>query len=188
MRKALDSYFHEINSFHPSEKEKEELNKIVYQINSSIIESRNIVFICTHNSRRSQYCEVWGNVFSILYNEKLTLYSAGTVSTNVYPEVINSFSRAGLETKSNNTIVFNNTPIKLDSKTLDEIGAKKFISLITCSDAEKSCPIDKRSIKNIQFFHRDPKAFDDTPQEIEAYDSICFIIAKQLNYIIKRIN
>ena len=59
---------------------------------------------------------------------------------------------------------------------------------MTCLDAEKSCPVDKRSIKNISLPFKDPKNYDHTNYKIKAYDNTCKKIAKKLNYIIKSIN
>ena len=56
------------------------------------------------------------------------------------------------------------------------------------SNAEKSCPIDQRSIKNINMFYRDPKDFDKTNKKTRAYDDTCLKIAQELNYVIKKIN
>ena len=78
--------------------------------------------------------------------------------------------------------------INLTSKTLDDIKKQKFIGVMTCSNAEKSCPIDQRSIKNINMFYRDPKDFDKTNKKIKAYDDTCLKIAQELNYVFKKIN
>ena len=40
---------------------------------------------------------------------------------------------------------------------------------MTCTDAEKSCPSDPRSIKNIKMIYGDPKIFDNTNREREEY-------------------
>ena len=87
------------------------------------------------------------------------------------------------------TIVGNNiliqNKIELHSKTLDEIKEDEFISLITCSDAEKNCPIDPRSKKNIKLFYDDPKKYDGTKEESDEYDKTCKLIASELNRIFK---
>ena len=58
---------------------------------------------------------------------------------------------------------------------------------MTCSDAEKSCPSDPRSIKNIKMIYEDPKIFDNTNREKEEYSKTSKLIAKEINYIIKKL-
>ena len=76
----------------------------------------------------------------------------------------------------------------MKSKTLDEIQLDTFISIYTCSKAEKSCPIDTRSIVNIPLLFEDPKKFDGLKNEESEYDKTCSQIAEKINFILERIN
>ena len=58
---------------------------------------------------------------------------------------------------------------------------------MTCSDAEKSCPSDSRSIRNINMIYQDPKIYDNTEKEREEYSNTSKLIAEELNYIIKNL-
>ena len=58
---------------------------------------------------------------------------------------------------------------------------------MTCSDAEKSCPSDSRSIRNISMIYQDPKVFDNTEKEREEYSNTSELIAEELNYIIRNL-
>ena len=58
---------------------------------------------------------------------------------------------------------------------------------MTCSDAEKSCPSDSRSIKNISMTYQDPKVFDYTEKEKDEYLKTSKLIAKELNYVLKKL-
>jgi arsenate reductase len=58
---------------------------------------------------------------------------------------------------------------------------------MTCSDAEKSCPSDSRSIRNINMVYQDPKIFDNTWHEKEEYLKTSKLIAEELNYTIKNL-
>ena len=188
MSAILTSYIKKINAFYPKKNDKKRLHSIIDILNDSIKSTKNIVFICTYNSRRSQFCEIWGNVFSKIYNKKLNVYSAGLKKTSVYKEVIFSLSRTGLKISGDGKVKYEENEINLTSKTLDDIKEQKFIGVMTCSNAEKSCPIDQRSIKNINMFYRDPKDFDKTNKKIKAYDDTCLKIAQELNYVFKKIN
>ncbi len=116
----------------------------------------------------------------------MIFYSAGSKKTDVNQNVMSCLSDIGIKVKDNK-ILFEDLIISLYSKTLDEISAKKFIAIMTCSDAEKSCPSDPRSIKNIKMIYGDPKIFDNTNREREEYSKTSKLIAKEINYIIKKL-
>ena len=171
MNNKLDSYIQKIENFKPVKEEEEIIFNTINKLNSYLNLCRDIVFVCTHNSRRSIYCEVWGKIIANKYSKNINFYSAGTKKTSVYGEVIKSFSRLGIK-----------------SKTLEEIQLDKFICIFTCSKAERSCPIDTRSIVNIPLLFDDPKKFDGLKNERIEYQKTCSQIAEKINFILKRIN
>ena len=59
---------------------------------------------------------------------------------------------------------------------------------MTCSNAEKSCPNDPRSIRNIKMFFNDPRIYDETDKMSREYLNTTTYIAEELNYIFKNIN
>ena len=187
MKKKINYFIDDIVKFKPSNKQKERLEKVINQINKLLGSSRSIVFICTHNSRRSQFCEFWAKYFSNHYDKNLNIYSAGVEKTEVYNGVFKALLRCGVK-KLNNKLVIDKQSIRLESKTLEEIHLKSFISIINCSDAEKNCPIDFRSIANINLKYEDPKSFDGSSSEEDEYFNTSYLIARELNYIIRNIN
>ena len=84
-------------------------------------------------------------------------------------------------------IFYGDLSLSLHSKVLEEIQTDKFISIMTCSDAEKSCLSDSRSIRNISMIYQDPKVFDNTEKEREEYSNTSELIAEELNYIIRNL-
>ena len=50
-----------------SNERKEELNELVNYLSSKIKQDEyiNLVFVCTHNSRRSQFSQVWAHLASL---------------------------------------------------------------------------------------------------------------------------
>ena len=182
---SLDKYIDNLDDIILRDYQKRRVKKISEELRGEINSCNKIVFICTHNSRRSQLCEVWGSILSKRFNLDLSFFSAGTEKTEVCGEAIKSLERAGMDfTIVGNNILIQNK-IELHSKTLDEIKEDEFISLITCSDAEKNCPIDPRSKKNIKLFYDDPKKYDGTKEESDEYDKTCKLIASELNRIFK---
>ena len=89
--------------------------------------------------------------------------------------------------KSSYQINYNNRKINLSSKLLKEIENINFISIMTCSDADASCPITLRSLLNLKLYFQDPKIYDGTFNEEKKYDAICLKIASELNYIFKNL-
>ena len=62
--------------------ERQELLKpLIDYIDSYQGKNVQLNFICTHNSRRSQFAQVWGQVASYYYGHKVNCYSGGTEVT-----------------------------------------------------------------------------------------------------------
>ena len=186
MNKEFKSFFSKINQYNPEKDKKNYLDDVVSKIEKILPITNNIVFLCTHNSRRSQLCQVWGSILSKIYNIDLKFNSAGTEKTEVYKTVFYCFSNVGVEIKDSK-VFYRDLSLSLNSKVLEEIQSDKFISIMTCSDAEKSCPSDSRSIKNISMTYQDPKVFDYTEKEKDEYLKTSKLIAKELNYVLKKL-
>lgn len=87
---------------------------------------KTILFICTHNSARSQLAEA---IVNANYSENWQAYSAGTEKTFVKPQVIEAMKRDGVDISSN------------DSKTLEAFHGKQFDIVVTvCDNAKETCP------------------------------------------------
>ena len=185
---VFNKFFSRIDSFNPNQKRKKRLDNIASVINENLNKTRSIVFLCTHNSRRSQICEVWGKVFAEIYRKKININSAGAFKTVVHSQVYESIVKCGLIVNNKKEIFFDKKKFKLNSKTTDSITMKNFIAVMTCSDAEKSCPHDPKSIRNIKMFFNDPRIYDETDKMSREYLKTTTYIAEELNYIFKNIN
>lgn len=87
---------------------------------------QRVIFVCTHNSARSQMAEgmlrAWGD-------DRYDVYSAGTEATRVRPEAIAVMNEIGIDIASQS------------SKTLEPFLGANFSWLITvCDQARESCP------------------------------------------------
>ena len=88
---------------------------------------RRVLFVCTHNSARSQMAEgmlrAWGG-------EKFDARSAGTEASSVRPEAIGVMAEIGIDIG------------KHRSKSVQEFLGQPFDWVITvCDQARESCPI-----------------------------------------------
>lgn len=183
------------------ENRKEILEKITQYIakKRATASPINLVYICTHNSRRSHFGQVWAHVAASYYGIKnVNTYSGGTEATAFNINAINSLKRVGFMIKpinieKNTTYhVFhddNETPSVCFSKTYDDLNnpQKEFAAIMTCSDAEENCPFIPGVELRIGTTYDDPKAFDNTPQQNAKYDERCKQIALETLYIFSKL-
>ena len=176
---------------------KEILAKITEYIATKMKENKpiNLVYICTHNSRRSHFGQVWAHVAASYYGIKnVSTFSGGTEATAFNSNAINSLKRIGfnikaIDTDKNTTYrVFHDdkeSPSVCFSKTYDAATnpQKEFAAIMTCSDAEENCPFIPGVELRIATTYDDPKAFDNTPQQDAKYDERCKQIALETLYI-----
>jgi|SRR5690554_1973290 len=87
---------------------------------------KKILFICTHNSARSQMAEGLLNHF---YKEGYEAYSAGTHPSSVNPYVFTAMNEIGIDLSNHY------------SKSIDEFKDEKFDLVVTvCDNARETCP------------------------------------------------
>ncbi len=177
------------------------LEKITQYIKSKQNDNKpiNLVYICTHNSRRSHFGQVWAHVAASYYNVKnVNTFSGGTEATAFNINAINSLKRVGFDVKPIN-IEKNSTyhviheekesPSICFSKTYDDPKnpQKEFAAIMTCSDAEENCPFIPGVELRIGTTYDDPKAFDNTPLQDEKYDERCHQIALETFYVFSKL-
>src|SRR5260221_7013596 len=88
---------------------------------------KRILFLCTHNSARSQMAE---GLLRALAGNHFDVFSAGTEATHVRPLAIRVMRELGMDISDQ------------QSKTLDRYLGAPFDMVITvCDDANESCPV-----------------------------------------------
>ena len=150
-------------------------------------------FICTHNSRRSQFGQVWATVAAYYYGVKIKNYSGGTKETAFNNSAINALKRAGftaeVATGKNPKVALHfaakENPILCFSKTFDAPTNPKsnFAAVMTCAHADENCPFVPGAEKRFALTFTDPKEADGTPEETESYDKSCLNIATEIFFI-----
>lgn len=183
------------------EQRKELLRKISDYIISKKKQNKpiNLVYICTHNSRRSHFGQVWAKVASEYYGIKdINTFSGGTEATAFNVNAINALKGIGFEIKPINIeknsvyqVVYDEKelPIICFSKVYDDPKnpQKEFAAIMTCSDAEENCPFIPGVELRIGTTYDDPKAFDGTPQQDEKYSERSRQIALETLYVFSRL-
>lgn len=87
---------------------------------------KNIMFLCTGNSCRSQMAEGWARKY---WGEEFNVYSAGTKKHGMNERAIKVMKEAGVDISSHY------------SKTVDELPAVTFDYVVTvCDHAHENCP------------------------------------------------
>lgn len=192
---ALVKNFKEI----PAER-KETLEKISSCIKSKSAnkETANLVYVCTHNSRRSHLGQVWAAVAAAYYGiENIKIFSGGTEATAFNPNAIKALLTAGFAVKktseSNNPVYevyFSETEFATCFSKIynhPENPSQNFAAIMTCSDAEENCPFIPGCELRIGTTYNDPKAFDNTVLQDEKYTERSNQIAMECLYVFSKL-
>jgi len=158
-----------------------------------------LTFICTHNSRRSHMSQIWAQTAAYHYGlDDVQAFSGGTEATACNCRTVTAMRRAGFDiidaTAGENPIYLvryaeDRPPIRAYSKLYnsDSNPKRDFIALMTCSSADKTCPIVKGSIARHAIHYTDPRICDDTPTETAAYNERCREIAREMFCIMSEV-
>lgn len=159
----------------------------------------DIIFICTHNSRRSHFSHVWYWYFSQAEGLNfIHTYSGGTEATAFNPRAVAALKRAGLqvtqmdESVNPKYIIHHdqaNSTLECFSKEFDQPPnpTSHFIAAMTCSDVDEGCPVVPGATDRIPLHYIDPKISDDTPDESTIYSERCLQIAAEMKYAIEKV-
>lgn len=158
----------------------------------------NLIFICTHNSRRSHLSQIWGQFFAGFYGvHEVFCSSGGTEATAFNPRAVKCLKDQGFRTTAGSddtnpvySVTYSDEyqPIKCFSKVYDhpENPQKDFAAVMTCSDADEACPFIPGAEKRFPVRYEDPKKFDDTPLEEEKYNERSIQIASEMDYLFSK--
>ena len=103
-----------------------------------------VLFLCTHNSARSQMAE---GLLGYLAGDRFEAFSAGTEAARVRPEAIEAMRELGVDVSGQR------------SETLDRYLGEPFDYVITvCDDANESCPFFPGAKTRLHWSLPDPSA------------------------------
>ena len=113
---------------------------------------QRILFLCTHNSCRSQMAE---GLINHDLGDRFQAFSAGTEATRVNPLASQVLAELGIDISSHR------------SKTLDEFAGEQFDYVITlCGSANEQCPLFVGGVERIHIGFDDPSRLPGTPEEV----------------------
>lgn len=153
-----------------------------------------LVFICTHNSRRSHFGQIAAMMAAEYFAlDKIEVFSGGTESTAFHPNAINALRELGFSVESENEKVKNpiwrvrigsQSDTTCFSKTFDDPAnpSSGFVAVMTCSEAEQNCPYVPGTELRVGTTYDDPKSSDGTPEQDAVYQARFRQIATELLY------
>ena len=120
---------------------------------------RRVLFICTHNSARSQMAE---GLLRHLGNERFEVFSAGTEATFVRPMAIQAMAELGIDISNQ------------QSKKLDRYLGEPFDDVITvCDTAAEACPVFPGATRRRHWSFEDPsKATGSEAEQLGVYRQV----------------
>src|SRR3712207_4389626 len=110
-----------------------------------------VLFLCTHNSARSQMAE---GVLRNLGEDRFEVHSAGTEATRVRPLAIRAMDEIGIDISGQ------------ESKTLEQYLGEPFDYVITvCDEANEACPFFPGARNRLHWSFRDPSRATGSDEE-----------------------
>ena len=112
----------------------------------------SVLFICTHNSARSQMAE---GLLRAKYGDRYAVASAGTEQTHVRPLAIRAMQDMGIDISDHT------------SKTIDTVTADQTFDVVVtvCDHAREACPYVPAREQNLHQSFDDPSAATGSEEE-----------------------
>src|SRR5689334_16832416 len=112
---------------------------------------QRVLFLCTHNSARSQMAESLLRAFG---GATFEAFSAGTEATHVRPLAIRAMGELGIDISGQ------------ESKTLDRYLNEPFDAVITvCDQANEACPVFFGARQRLHWSFPDPSKAEGTEEQ-----------------------
>ncbi len=195
MYKKLENFINNLDTNTIIDPRKEELIPFIQYIKNKINTGSevNINFICTHNSRRSQFSQIWAQAIADYFGIAVKTFSGGLEVTAFNKTAVDTLESQGFEVESSGVknLVYELTydddrsGIVAFSKLFDhsENPQSNFAAIMTCSHADENCPFIPGAEARIPVRYEDPKIADGTPQEQEVYAARSKEIATEMKYV-----
>jgi arsenate reductase len=130
-----------------------------------------VLFLCTHNSARSQMAE---GIFRALGGERVEAASAGTEVTRVHPLAIREMAERGIDIGAQR------------SKHLQEFLGQDFDYVVTvCDNARDACPVFPGAAERLHWSLPDPSAVEgDEPVRAAAFRRVADDLTRRIRELL----
>jgi arsenate reductase len=131
------------------------------------VSKQRILFLCTHNSARSQMAE---GLLRHLAGDRFEAFSAGTEATHVRPLAIKAMADLDVDIS------------RQESKTLDRYLGESFDAVITvCDQAAEACPVFPGARRRLHWSFPDPsRATGSEADQLAVYRRVRDDIARHI--------
>ena len=131
---------------------------------------KRVLFLCSHNSARSQMAEGFLRAFA---GDRFEVQSAGTRATRVQPLAITVMREVGIDIS------------RQESKSVDDVGEKWDVVVTVC---DASCPVPPRSGLKLRWKVPDPSAARGTEAErLEVFRGVRDTISSRVRLLADRL-
>lgn len=129
-----------------------------------------VLFVCTHNSARSQMAEA---LLRHLSGGIVHTYSAGSHPTRIHPEAIRTMDRLGIDLRGQR------------SRHLSEFEGQAFDYVITvCDRAREVCPVFPGDGQQLHWGFSDPVTIADPDQRAVAFEQTALRLQSRIGYFL----
>ncbi len=155
----------------------------------------DLIFICTHNSRRSHFAQIWAQTAAAYYKiSRINCYSGGTEVTAFNVNALKALQASGFiitQGMENNNphceVKYSDTLQSIDAFSKKYCDApnptNSFAAIMTCSQADESCPIVFGAESRFNIPYQDPKIADGRADQELVYNERSMQIASEICYV-----
>jgi len=132
-----------------------------------------VLFLCTHNSARSQMAE---GILRQIGGDMVEVYSAGTEPSRVHPDAIRTLAGIGIDISGQH------------SKSVDDFLDQKFDYVVTvCDKAREACPYFPGDPEQIHWSFPDPSAVQNEQERLQLFRSIALDLMTRNRFLMSLI-
>lgn len=134
------------------------------------LEHKRILFVCTHNSARSQMAE---GLLRHLSQGRLDTFSAGSHPTEIHPDAIRTMDALGIDIRGQR------------AKPLADFEGQRFDTIITvCDRAREVCPTFPGAGRPVHWGFPDPIGIADARQRAEVFERTAYQLQSRITYFL----
>ncbi|MCB9450741.1 MAG: ArsR family transcriptional regulator [Anaerolineaceae bacterium] len=138
---------------------------------SSLKSRPDILFVCTHNSARSQMAE---GLMRTLSDGQLVVNSAGSRPSHIHPDAIRTMDALGIDIRSQH------------AKGFDDLAGQSFDTVITvCDRAREICPVFPGEGQHIHWGLPDPAAIEDEAARQQAFADTAYRLQTRIQHFLQ---
>ena len=120
-----------------------------------MLEKRKILFVCIHNSARSQMAEAW---VKHLYSERFLAESAGLLPGRLNPLVVRSMAAVSIDISANRT--------KTVNQLLERSASFDYVITVCDESSAEQCPVFPGGGERLHWNIPDPSQIEGEPEQI----------------------